>query len=84
MESLIISLLAGAIVGWLADIFVKGYSAGLIHNMMIGIAGGLLGSFVLTKLQLTMGEGLFGGAMTAAIGAVILLWLAGVIQKNAA
>jgi uncharacterized membrane protein YeaQ/YmgE (transglycosylase-associated protein family) len=78
--TLIIFLIIGALAGWLAGLIMKGGGFGVIGNIVVGILGSFLGGWLLTKLGLIIG-GDFGGFITAVIGAVILLFLVGLIKK---
>lgn len=77
---LIIFLLIGALVGWLAGVIMKGGGFGLIGNIVVGILGSILGGWLLPKLGLGIG-GEFGGFITAVIGAVILLFIVRLIKE---
>ena len=78
--NLIIFLCIGALVGWLAGMIMKGGGFGVIGNIIVGILGAMLGGWLLPKLGLTIG-GEFGGFITAVIGAVILLFIVGLIKR---
>ena len=78
--NLIIFLCIGALVGWLAGMIMKGGGFGVIGNIIVGILGAMLGGWLLPKLGLTIG-GDFGGFITAVIGAVILLFIVGLIKR---
>ena len=77
---LIIFLCIGALVGWLAGMIMKGGGFGIIGNIIVGILGAMLGGWLLPKLGITIG-GEFGGFITAVIGAVILLFIVGLIKR---
>jgi uncharacterized membrane protein YeaQ/YmgE (transglycosylase-associated protein family) len=74
-ESIIVILVLGAIAGWLGGQVFKGSGLGLIGNIVVGIAGGFIGYWVLPKLGLHIntGTGWLNYVLTAGIGAVILL-----------
>ncbi|MCP4885620.1 MAG: GlsB/YeaQ/YmgE family stress response membrane protein [Planctomycetaceae bacterium] len=79
---LMVALLIGAIAGFLAGKIVKGHGFGLLGNIVIGILGafvfgGLFGSF--NVLNSAMLNEIAGGT----IGAIILLFLIGLIKKAA-
>lgn len=69
MELLYI-LIVGAIAGWLGAQIFKGYSLGLIGNIIAGIVGGFVGYWLLGT---TFGTGLLGQILTGAVGAIIVL-----------
>jgi len=82
VEALIIFLLIGAIAGWLAGEVVKGHGFGLIGNIVVGIVGAFLAGWLLPRLGLNLGlSGILGEIIFAAIGAIILLFLIGLIKR---
>ena len=70
---IIISLILGAVAGWLGGQLFKGSGLGLIGNIIVGIVGGIIGYWLFDKLGIHLGNGWLGYIFTAAIGAVILL-----------
>ena len=77
---LIVFLVIGAIVGWLAGVIMKVGGFGVIGNIIVGILGAMLGGWLLPRLGVTIG-GEFGGFITAVIGAVILLFIVGLLKR---
>ena len=76
---LIITIVIGAIVGWLAGKIFKGGGFGLIGNIVVGIIGGWIGSSLFGALGL--GTGGIVGFIGAVIGAGILLWIISLVKK---
>lgn len=72
---LIVPLIVGAILGWLAGAIVKGRRGGVAMNVAAGIVGAVLASFLFPQLGWQMGadSGVAGRILLSAIGAVILL-----------
>lgn len=83
MEILYI-LIIGAVAGWLAGVIMKGYGFGLIGNIIVGIVGSFIGGFVLSKLgvNIATGDGTINTIVTSVIGAVILLFVVGLIKRT--
>ena len=82
LEGLLIILLIGAIAGWLAGVVMKGGGFGLFGDIVIGILGAFVGSFVLGRLLgVALGGGILGSICTAFIGAVIILALVRLIRR---
>lgn len=79
--SLITLLLVGAIAGWLAGQIVRGYGFGLIGNIVVGIIGAVIGAWLLPKVGLVIGGGLIAWIINATLGAVILLFVIGLIKR---
>lgn len=73
MEGIIITLILGAVAGWLGGQLFKGSGLGLIGNIVVGILGGFIGYWLFGKLGVSLGTGWIGYILTAAIGAVVLL-----------
>ncbi|BAR55318.1 putative membrane protein YeaQ/YmgE (transglycosylase-associated protein family) [Bradyrhizobium diazoefficiens] len=58
--------------GWPAKV-VRGAGFGIIGDIVIGIAGAFVASFLFPKLGIRIGTGLVSEIVYSAIGAVILL-----------
>ena len=67
MESLIITLVIGAIAGWLAGNIMKGRGFGVIGNIVVGILGAFLGSFTFSALGISLAGGILGSIITATV-----------------
>ena len=72
-EGLLVILFVGLVAGWLAGKVVRGTGFGIIGDIVIGIAGALVASFLFPKLGIRLGTGLVSEIVYSAIGAVILL-----------
>ncbi|MDY8137060.1 GlsB/YeaQ/YmgE family stress response membrane protein [Aquimarina sp. 2201CG5-10] len=79
---LIITIIIGAVAGWLGSTIYKGTSLGIIGNIVVGILGSFLGYWVLGKLGINLGSGWIGTILTGAIGAIIILFLLNLIFKK--
>ena len=76
MEGLLVSLVIGAIAGWLAGQIVKGGGYGLIGDIIVGIIGGFIGSWLWGVLHFPPIGGFWINAIvTSTAGAVILLFI---------
>lgn len=75
MIGLIIWLIFGAIVGWIAGVIMKD-QRGILGNIIVGIIGSLIGGWIST---MTVGGSLaqfsLPGVIFSIIGAVILIFL---------
>ena len=73
--NLIISLIIGGIIGWLASIMMKtNAQMGLIANVLVGIVGSALGFWLAGILGIAAGGG-FGSSLVSLGGAVVLIFL---------
>lgn len=75
-------IIIGAIAGWIAGKIVKGGGSGILMNIVIGIVGALIGGFLLSFFVDTASGGWWFTLFTAVLGAVILLWIVGLVQRR--
>ena len=81
-ESIIAIVLIGAIVGWLAGLIMKGSEMGFIINAVVGIVGAFVGSYLFGLIGFSVGSGLVGAIITSTAGAVVLLFIFGILRKS--
>jgi uncharacterized membrane protein YeaQ/YmgE (transglycosylase-associated protein family) len=74
--NVLLFLLIGAAAGFIAE-KVTGSPMGLLANLIVGVVGGFL--FGLLGLA---ARGLVGSFVTATVGAVVLLFLVGLVQRK--
>jgi uncharacterized membrane protein YeaQ/YmgE (transglycosylase-associated protein family) len=72
-ESLLIILVVGLIAGWLTGQIVQGAGFGIAGDLLMGIAGAFIGSWLLPQLGLHLGSSIFAAVINATIGALLLL-----------
>jgi uncharacterized membrane protein YeaQ/YmgE (transglycosylase-associated protein family) len=86
--NLIIALVIGGIIGWLASIVMRtNAQQGILLNIVVGIVGSLLGSFLLGRFfgadGNIMNNALDGGTLLAAfVGALILLAIVNLFRRG--
>jgi uncharacterized membrane protein YeaQ/YmgE (transglycosylase-associated protein family) len=74
-------LIIGAIAGWLAGLIVRGAGFGLIGNIVIGIVGALVASWLLPQLGVQFGGTWVRDIVNATIGAVIVLVILSLVKR---
>jgi uncharacterized membrane protein YeaQ/YmgE (transglycosylase-associated protein family) len=84
---LIIALIIGGIIGWLASIVMRtNAQQGILLNIVVGIVGSLLGSFLLGSVFGAEGsimDDISAGSLIAAfIGALILLAIVNLFRRG--
>jgi uncharacterized membrane protein YeaQ/YmgE (transglycosylase-associated protein family) len=72
-DRLMVVLFVGFIAGWLAGKIVRGTGFGIIGDILVGIGGAVLASYLFPKIGIRLGTGLASEIVLSAIGAVILL-----------
>jgi uncharacterized membrane protein YeaQ/YmgE (transglycosylase-associated protein family) len=81
--NLIISIIIGGIIGWLASIVMKtNAQMGIIANVLVGIVGAALGHWVAGQIGITAGG--IGGFLVSLAGAMLLIAILraiGIFQK---
>ena len=81
-ESLFIFLLVGAVAGWLGGIVVKGYGLGLFGDIVVGVIGAFIGSWLWGALRFpALGPWWLTAIVAATIGACILLFLLRLLKR---
>jgi len=72
--NLIISLVIGGIIGWLASIVMKtNAQMGIIANVLVGVVGGALGHWLAGAIGIAAGG--IGGWLVSLGGAIVLIAL---------
>jgi uncharacterized membrane protein YeaQ/YmgE (transglycosylase-associated protein family) len=77
--AIIMMLAIGAVAGWLAGLIYSGSGFGLIGNIIIGILGAIVAGFLLPGY---VAAGIAGQIISAAIGAIILLFIVGLVRSR--
>ena len=81
-ESLLVILFVGLVAGWLAGKIVRGTGFGIIGDILIGIAGAFVASFLFPKLGIHIGSGLISEIVYSAIGAILLLLIVRLVRTG--
>ena len=81
LESLLIILAIGAIAGWIAGQLMRGGGFGLLWNIILGILGSFVGNWLFGALGVSVASGLLGSLITSVIGAVVILFIAGLFRR---
>jgi uncharacterized membrane protein YeaQ/YmgE (transglycosylase-associated protein family) len=81
-QGLLVALVVGAIAGWLAGQIMKGSGYGLIGDIIIGVIGGFVGSWLWGVLKLPLIANFWVSAIvTATVGAVLLLFVIKLVRR---
>ena len=81
IESLLVLLVVGAVAGWLAGLIMQGYGFGLIGNIIVGIVGAFVAGMIFPVIGVSLGSGIVASIIHSTIGAVILLFLIGLVKR---
>ncbi len=76
----LIVIAVGGVAGWLASNFMKSADS-LLTNIILGIVGSIVASFLFGLLGISLGGGWIGLLISGFIGACLLIWLARMLRK---
>lgn len=81
--NLLVTILVGAVAGWLADLAFKRFSLSLIYQIILGIAGAFVGSWLLGgELHSMLGlPDLISRIVEAFVGAAVILLVVMLVKK---
>jgi uncharacterized membrane protein YeaQ/YmgE (transglycosylase-associated protein family) len=74
-------ILIGLAAGWLAGQFMRGGGFGLLGDLLLGVAGAVVGGYMFHQLGLSAGGGLIGALIVATIGAVVVLFVVRMLTR---
>lgn len=82
--SIIVLLVVGAVIGWLAGVIMRGFGFGLIGNIIVGVIGSFVGTWLFTRiLGIQIGiSPIVDLAIYSLVGAVILLFIVGLLRRS--
>jgi uncharacterized membrane protein YeaQ/YmgE (transglycosylase-associated protein family) len=81
-DSLITILLIGIVAGWLAGQIMRGGGFGLVGDLIVGVVGAFFGGWLFPQLGIHLGSGAFAQIISAALGAIILLFIVRIVAGN--
>jgi uncharacterized membrane protein YeaQ/YmgE (transglycosylase-associated protein family) len=74
MWNIIVTILIGALVGWLAGLIMKSKN-GFVLNVILGIVGSFVGFFLAGLIGITASKVSIGGVIISVLGACLVIWL---------
>ncbi|MBF9030571.1 GlsB/YeaQ/YmgE family stress response membrane protein [Rhodobacterales bacterium HKCCE3408] len=78
---LLIAIVVGAVVGWIASLIVGGSGGSFWVDVLVGIGGSLIASYLFPAIGIPLGGGAIGAFIAAVIGAVILLLIIRLVRR---
>jgi len=71
---MLIAIIVGLIAGFLAGKIMNGSGYGIFMDLVLGLLGGIFGSFVLGLVGIGA-RGIIGSILVATFGSVLLIWI---------
>lgn len=83
-DSWLVTLAIGALVGFLAGLFLRGSGYGILGNVVVGLLGALIGQWLFQALgvSLALGNALLERVIIALIGAFVLMLLVSLLRPR--
>jgi uncharacterized membrane protein YeaQ/YmgE (transglycosylase-associated protein family) len=81
VHSLLVILIIGIVAGWLAGKVVSGGGFGLLGDLVVGIVGAFIASWLFPRLGVHIGTGIGEEIVYAMLGAIILLLLLRLVRR---
>lgn len=79
---MLITIITGFIAGSIAAWLMPGGGNSWIVDIILGLLGGVVGSWVLSLLDLSAGDSWWAGLVVAVIGACILIFIGRLFTKK--
>jgi uncharacterized membrane protein YeaQ/YmgE (transglycosylase-associated protein family) len=73
-------LLIILVAGWLAGQIVQRTGLGIIGDLVVGILGAFVGSWLLPELGMHLGSGIVSAIINATIGAIVQLFVISLVR----
>jgi len=74
-------IIVGLVAGWATGKIMKGAGYGAITDILLGIAGAIVGSRLLGLLGIYSSGGLIPNILVAIVGAIVLVLIVRLIKK---
>jgi uncharacterized membrane protein YeaQ/YmgE (transglycosylase-associated protein family) len=74
-------ILVGLIAGWAAGKIMKGSGYGVLMDIVLGVLGAVVGSWILRLLGFYTSGGLIANILVAILGAVVLVGIVRMVKK---
>jgi uncharacterized membrane protein YeaQ/YmgE (transglycosylase-associated protein family) len=74
-------ILIGILAGFLAGKLMQGRGFGLLVDLLLGIVGSFIGSWVFARLGIATTGGFIGQLLVSLVGALLLLFIVRLIRR---
>jgi uncharacterized membrane protein YeaQ/YmgE (transglycosylase-associated protein family) len=83
-QSVLVTLVVGGVAGWLAGLVMRGAGYGIIGDVIVGLIGAFLGSYLVRAMhvRVDLGNPWFNLGAIAFVGAVVLMLIVGLLRPR--
>lgn len=81
MHGLLWWILVGLVAGWVTGKLMKGGGYGVLMDIVIGIAGAIIGGWAMSLAGFASSGGFIYTVVVAILGAMLLTWLVRKLKK---
>ncbi|MNE15247.1 Transglycosylase associated protein [compost metagenome] len=74
--SWILALIIGGVAGWLAGAIMDSSRGGVFFNIVLGILGGVVGTWIFGLLHIFTSGSIWSVLLTATVGAIVIIVIA--------
>ena len=78
--SIVITVFCGAVSGYIASRILGGEGYGFLGNIVVGVIGGFIGTWLVKVTKVTMVDGFFGTLIASVGGAIVLIFFIELIK----
>jgi uncharacterized membrane protein YeaQ/YmgE (transglycosylase-associated protein family) len=86
--NIIIWLIVGGVIGWLASLLMKTGGQGIVLNVVVGIVGAFIGGYLITPLigggNINQQDFSVGSLVVSFLGAALLLGVVSLLRRATA
>ncbi|MBK9733990.1 MAG: GlsB/YeaQ/YmgE family stress response membrane protein [Saprospiraceae bacterium] len=77
---LVATIFFGALSGYVASRILGGDGYGFFGNIVVGVIGGFIGSYLVKLAKVPMMDGFFGNLISSVGGAIVLIFILEIIK----
>jgi uncharacterized membrane protein YeaQ/YmgE (transglycosylase-associated protein family) len=83
-ESLLVMIVVGGVAGWLAGLVMRGSGYGIIGDIIVGLLGALIGTWLMRafSLSVNLGSLVLNKVVVSLIGALVLMFVVGMLRRR--
>jgi len=83
-ESILVTIVVGGVAGWLAGLVMRGSGYGIIGDIIVGLLGAFIGTWLMRafSLSVNLGSPILNKVLVSLIGALVLMFVVGMLRRR--